>query len=420
MDNTNLHDIDTRGAVRADTGNVAPIDRPDRSVGVDPGNLLDLETLAINPSIGHVASAARSAASEAVRTTNALALRSVTSVTRPSSVARTGDTSSMPPLLKGSVDWNETDGDFAPVTHRTHSQHGELNGNANTHDSVSVPILATEPTGAPEMRSVSLNELDALARRHEAYAALLRARLKHHTVPDVNQGQDWSDIKEYVRRTESNTPETFAGSEKTPVMAPKNWGDVSVLQNYSGANTSTHGEISVNYEDVNPIVQPGWNTGHTYSVLSPLRMSSPRTQSSGEDSRSQNAKKAETPAELPKAANEADEPIAVAPPVMAPPVAPRPQPTKQAPKAEFVSVEPQKTEIDIPVLDHAANNASEIKSRPTAEEIVVLVLKRINELHVGQGAGKEPLMARAHSPHNEGSSASTRRAPKQESPTLTA
>ncbi|KAJ7311640.1 hypothetical protein DFH08DRAFT_973737 [Mycena albidolilacea] len=282
----------------------------------------------------------------------------------------------------------------------TRAQHGKLNRNSNTHNLISIPILETESTTTQELRSICRTAAGGL---------------EHYKVPVADQGLDWSDVEEDVSGIKGNAPEISASFEDKPALPAGNWGDVSILQNFSGANARAQRESSVNHEDINHIAQQGRNTGRTDSVLSPLRMPSPKTQSSCEDSKNSNAKKAETPAELPKAANKADEPIAVARPV-----APRPQPTKQTPKAEFVSVEPQKTEINIPVLDHAANNASGVKSGPTAEEIVALVLKRINKLHIGQGAGKEPLMARVHSPHNEGSSASTRRDPKQESPAPTA
>ncbi|KAF8184542.1 hypothetical protein K438DRAFT_1974333 [Mycena galopus ATCC 62051] len=321
--------------------------------------------------MSNVASATESVASLAARTPHgAPALGSVTSVTRqPSSAARVGDASSvLPSLLRSSVDWNENDGVLTPVTC---SQRDELNRKANTHDFVSVPILETESAPAKEIGSMSLNELEALACRHVAYAAQLRAGLKRQF--DVDQGFG----------IEGN----LSGSKETPVAAAENWGDVSVLQNFSDANSAGHGK----------------STGHTNSFpdFSLLEIPSPKTQSSREDSKSPKAMKAETPAELPKAANKADKPIAVAPPIVAPQVAPRPQPTKQAHSSEFANVGPVKNKVNIPVLNRAANNASAVKSGLTAEEIVALVMEKINELQLGQSAGKELLKARAHSPHKE-------------------
>ncbi|KAJ7937830.1 hypothetical protein B0H13DRAFT_2302303 [Mycena leptocephala] len=258
---------------------------------------------------------------------------------------------------------------------------------------------------------MSLDELEALARRHKAYAADLRAALKRQKVPDVDQG--WSDVKGNASGTKGNAPET-PGCEEELAQPAANWGDIFVLQNFSGADARELHQLSVNYEEINHMVERGKNTGHTDSFfdISALKFPSPKTQSSREDSKSPKAKTAETLAVLPKATSKADEPVSIAPPT----VAPRLQPTTLTPEAEFVNIEPQKTEVDVPVPILGANNASEGKSGPTAEEIVALVMQKINELQVGQGAGKEPLKARADSPHRTESSASrAREVPKEES-----
>ncbi|KAJ7804715.1 hypothetical protein B0H13DRAFT_2388198 [Mycena leptocephala] len=146
---------------------------------VNYGNLLDLETPAIDPSMSTVASA--------VRNTHASALgSSITSVARSPSAARTGDTSSeLPSLFNDSVDFsvlgtapappeNEDNRGWTPVTRKTsrsHREYSKLNRNKYSHNSVSDSSSESESTIAQATREMSRDDREALARRHEVYAA---------------------------------------------------------------------------------------------------------------------------------------------------------------------------------------------------------------------------------------------------------
>ncbi|KAJ7879455.1 hypothetical protein B0H13DRAFT_2667903 [Mycena leptocephala] len=101
--------------------------------------------------------------------------------------------------------------------------------------------------------------------------------------------------------------------------------------------------------------------------------------------------------------------VVVLPVTVAPPP---PNPTNVG----FVNAEPPKTEVHVPAPNLAANNASENKSGQTVEDLLKLVMKRIDNLELGQGAGKKPPKARADSPHREESSASQRPIRRNESP----
>ncbi|KAJ7601394.1 hypothetical protein DFH06DRAFT_1408232 [Mycena polygramma] len=314
MDNPIPH---TRGATRARIHPAPPaLFSPARlSFGtVDSGDLLDLETPAIDPSmsdpsasvagdphtsasLGSSASASRAGdAGSKSETTTSLAASAVRnhrapasvgpsiSVVKPSAGAvHAGDVSSeLATLLTDSVDWGvlgnpfalpvekKNDSGWTPVTRRTSRSHREqLNPDQNICTlNISGSSSDNDSTVAPANGQMSAEDCEVLARRHEAYAARLRATSGRPMATKAHA----SDI--HIKDNARNPRErSVTGQEKpaAPVVVlpsvagplrgkgkgadPLNWGDVRSLDGFSAAELKAQHDALQDYAETNQIIQ---------------------------------------------------------------------------------------------------------------------------------------------------------------------
>ncbi|KAJ7254943.1 hypothetical protein B0H12DRAFT_1071064 [Mycena haematopus] len=436
------------------------------------------------------------------------------------SVSHTGDNSSeLPSLTRSDTKDNAPsaalapgvdDGGWTPVTRKTSRSHQEYSSNRNKHTNSNSGSHSgdsdneSESTLAKATQEMSIEDLDALIRRHEAISAQFRAALsarekasgidskkdvkseKEGDAPDakdsnlgaaenphsspalksrratVEEVEDEGDLINF-NYVGSSVSQPVAGPSRDKGKGPDpgNWGDVSVLQNFSAADLEAQREMFRNYEEINRMIKQEEISTNLLVDFSPWRTSSPHVTIPRDPSKSPSEKKA---AELPKKATRVDEPLvatapvfaprvvqapanpgvvpttapAAAPHVVQPPAAPAkpavvptvtaappvkpaitvntvPLPPNPA-RVGFINIGPDQSQANAPVPDLAANNASETKSGLTTESLVELLLSKINELQLGQGVGREVSQARANSPHRDESEAPTRPTHQDESP----
>ncbi|KAJ7432702.1 hypothetical protein B0H11DRAFT_2378899 [Mycena galericulata] len=312
MDSTKPH---TRGATRAGVYPAPPsLFSPARiSFGTAvTGDLLDLDTPAIDPSMSiSAASAARNPNASASLGTP------VTSVARPSaSAAHTGDTSSeLPAMLAGPVDWGvlgdlpappietENTGGWTPVTRKTSRSHRERsrsNQNRYTHNSFSGLNSDNESTSESTVvqatRELSHEDREALARRYEAFAAQLRAVSGHSIVPESPVASNQSDVEDSIsfegikgNAHEDSGSEDEPETHATPVVKhetrratveevedegdfvssppvvgpsrnkgkgadPRNWGAITSLDEFSEAELEAQRDALENFAEITRII----------------------------------------------------------------------------------------------------------------------------------------------------------------------
>ncbi|KAJ7711542.1 hypothetical protein B0H16DRAFT_1900564 [Mycena metata] len=253
-------------------------------------DLLDMDTPAIDPSMSIPASAGKPNASASLETQpNASAsLESLLTpvVEQSASAARAGDVSSESATpLADSVDWgvlgdlpaprgDANDGGWTPVTRKTARSHRESS--------------ESESTIARATREMSHEDREALARRHEAYAAQLRGVSAQATSSDSKESE-WSNVEKSSlkidhqdsngssaepRNTASTVPRRATVEEVTdeedpefsPPHAgpsrdkgkgtdPRNWGDVESLVDFSENDLEAQREALANFAETNRIIK---------------------------------------------------------------------------------------------------------------------------------------------------------------------
>ncbi|KAK6997281.1 hypothetical protein R3P38DRAFT_3370354 [Favolaschia claudopus] len=245
------------------------------------------------------------------RPTAAQSVRAAPSGARISTPSPSGDLSSALPSLSESrvgvlVDVDDNDGrGWTPVTRKTSRTHREDNESvrsesANDDTTPSEKPANTESTVAQATADMSNDELISLARRHEAFAAQLRAKVEHMdlkaptdeviekrdpthraTVEEVEDEDDLISFK----------PSAGPSRNKGKGADPGNWGDISSLANFSERELEAQRDALLTWNTIHQMKQEEITPHLEFSEDVSQRPSSPKVKKPRKRSKSPKAKK---------------------------------------------------------------------------------------------------------------------------------